>query len=213
MAKAPQGLFGKIKGKVGNITLSSWKGIPYIKSQQQPYVSNTPAQQLQRKKFAIASNFTKVTRPVINAGYKWEIQNRSELNSATSYLLKWAFKGGLEDLALDYSKVLVARGDLPEAKNPQVQPTASGDLSFSWDFDEEQLLNRGGDKALILAYCPTLERAFYSVDEGITRKDRQCTLRLPKECEGRDLETYLAFTTKNGEEASNSSYLGKVLIM
>lgn len=212
MAKAKDGLDGKITGKVGSVVFSSWKGIPYAKSQQIAYTSNTPAQQLQRKKFKLAVRFINDIKPMIDAGFKWDLDQKTPINSAISYTLKRAMTGGLEDLAIDYPKALVARGDLLPAEEAQMQVTGPGELTFSWSNGPDIDPKRATDKALLLVYCPASGQAFFCVDGSVRRDGQSYIMDLPVGYAGRTLETWLAFATESGEEASDSMYLGQVVV-
>lgn len=111
MAKSKDGFFGKLSGKIGNVVISSWKGIPYIKSKPAGNPSNTKAQQNQRSKFKLVIAYINDIKPVINAGFKWNTERMTEMNSATSYLMKNALKGEQSELEIDYPSVLVAGWD------------------------------------------------------------------------------------------------------
>ncbi|HLR32883.1 MAG TPA: DUF6266 family protein [Fodinibius sp.] len=99
-------LFGKLSGKIGNVVVSSWKGIPYIRSKPSRNTSNTPAQQNQQSKFKLVIDFVNSIKPVINVGFKWNTERRTEMNSATSFIMKRAVRGEHPNLQIHYPSVL-----------------------------------------------------------------------------------------------------------
>jgi len=84
MAKSKDGLFGKLSGKIGNVVMAHWRGIPYIRSRPYGNPSNTKAQQTQRSKFGMVVKFVGQILPVINAGFKWRTDEMPERNAAIS---------------------------------------------------------------------------------------------------------------------------------
>jgi hypothetical protein len=206
MAKFEKGFLGELSGKLGNVILSNWKGISYIRSRPAENTSNTPAQQRQRSKFGMISLFVNRIRPVINAGFKYDIQQRTELNSATSYLMRQAVKIEEGQPRLNFPLVMVARGELGTPLHPEAERTEEG-ITFTWTFDENQPGARADDGLIALAYMPAHEQAYYEVEGTAVRGDESFTLPIP--ATGRQpLECYLAFASADG--ACDSVYLGRM---
>lgn len=210
MAKSKNGFFGQLSGRIGNVVVSSWKGIPYIRSKPVGNTSNTRAQQNQRGKFKLVIDFLNSIKPVINAGFKWNTDRMTEMNSATSYIMKRAVRGEHPDLRIHYPLVLVARGDLPEPQQTAVTRENETELRFSWRCDTNSGRGRGKDHVLALAYCPETERGVWLADGSVLRKEQQFKLTLPQEWNSRAVETYLAFAAPDGSDASNSVHLGRL---
>ena len=145
MARSKEGFFGRLSGKVGPVVAATWKGIPYIRSRPARNTSNTPAQQRQRAMFGLAMRFVKKIRPVINAGFKWNTDRMTEMNSATSYIMKRTVKVTGEqpgDLELDYPSVLISRGELPPPQQASAEIEQGGALHVSWRYDEKRVLSQ-----------------------------------------------------------------------
>jgi hypothetical protein len=67
MGQLQNNSMGEVKGRVGKIVGSTWKGINYIKSS--PRSSNrkpTAAQQEHRDRFKLMANFLQQIRPLVN---------------------------------------------------------------------------------------------------------------------------------------------------
>lgn len=110
MEKVKQGIFGEVKSKVGNLVGCTWKGTPYMRARPSHMTNpQTEKQQSQRGKFMIAMDFLRPITPFIRYGYLEFTESQSAFNAAMSYLMKNAFTGSGESLALDYNKVLVTR--------------------------------------------------------------------------------------------------------
>jgi hypothetical protein len=209
MGKSGDGLLGKISGKLGNVVIAHWKGIPYIRSKPSGNPSNTKAQQNQRSKFGMVVKFVGHILPVINAGFKWNIDAMTERNAAISYLMKNAVKGEKPDLSIDYPRVQVARGGLPSPKKAMVKCPESNKLVFGWQKKSDMQPFRAQDRVLALAYCPAVKAGVWSVDKKI-RSDEQLQLKVPSDIQGKKLHAYLAFTDPEGDDASDSVYLGSI---
>jgi hypothetical protein len=208
MAKFKKGLLGKLSGTIGDVVLSSWKGTPYIRSKPTGNTSNTPAQQKQRSKLGLASAFAGHIRPVIKAGFKVNIEQRTERNSAVSYLMRRAIKTVNEEPRLDFPQVMVARVMLGRPLNPAAERTEEG-IKFTWTFDEAQPSARADDGLIALAYMPANEQAYYEVGGESVRSDQSFTLPVPDSGE-HPLECYLAFAAADGTDACDSVYLGQM---
>lgn len=212
MAKSEDGFLGKLSGKVGNVIFSSWKGIPYIKSRPVGNSSNTKAQQNQRSKFKLVIDFVNAIKPVINAGFKWNTERMTEMNSATSYIMKNAVKGSKPNLEIDFPSVLVARGTLPGPLEAEISRKKDNLLQFSWTYNKELGIQRGNDYVLAMAYHPEHERGRWIADGRVLRKEEQLKLRLPDNWDATKVEPYLAFAAPDGSDASDSVYLGDELV-
>lgn len=209
MAKSKDGPFGKLSGKAGNLVFATWRGIPYIRSRPSKSASNTPAQQTQRSKFGLVVKFIGRILPVIKAGFKLNVDEVPERNAAISYLMKNAVRGEKPDIWIDYSAVLIARGNLPTPKETSVE-RISGNLLIQWHYNQELDKKRADDKVLALAYFPDIEQGIWSMDGSTTRNDEEIILELPESAADKEVHVYLGFAAPDGNDASDSVYLGEL---
>lgn len=213
MATFNKGILGGFSGKVGNVIGGSWNGIDYMRSKPNNVKDpKTEAQLTQRQKFALVTSFLKKIKPVINAGYKPLTKQMTSVNSAMSYNIKNAVSGNYPDLELDFESVLVARGDLIPAINASAESSAPAEISFSWTDNSGVGSAKEDDQALILVYSTDKDRGIFVTDSGPTRDEETYTLTLPGNYEGDTVEAYLAFVSADGEETSDSDYLGSITI-
>jgi hypothetical protein len=208
MAKSKDGPFGKLSGKVGNLVFATWKGIPYIRSRPSGNPSNTKAQQTQRSKFGMVVKFVGRILPVIKAGFKWQKEQLPARNAAISYLMKNAVRGEKPDIWIDFSSVFVARGNLPPPREATAERTSDNILSIRWTYHSGLAAKRASDKVLALAYIPELKQGIWSIDGTASRDDEHIILELPDAAVQKEAHVYLAFADAEGNDASDSVYLG-----
>lgn len=213
MAKFNKGILGGFSGKIGNVVGGSWNGIDYMRSKPNNVKDpKTEAQLSQRQKFAMIAAFLKKIKPVITAGYKPHNNQMTPTNSAMSFNIKNAVSGMYPDHEIDFSSVRVTNGDLIPAEDAGAESTAPAEVSFSWSDNSGVGSAAADDQALLLVYNTDKDRAIYVVGDGPTRDEESYTLTLPAGYEGDTVEAYLAFVSADGEEASDSEYLGSVTI-
>lgn len=203
MGKINQGVFGEVKGKVGNLVGCTWKGIPYMRTRP-AHMTNprTASQQNQRGRFSIAMNFLRPITPFIRYGYQEFAKKQTPFNAAMSYLMKNAFTGEGEDLALDYNKVLVMHGTLTQAENAAVT-LENGCARFTWDNNSGQGNATEDDAVFLLVYNKERNEAVYETAEAM-RPSCKAEMRYPQEWKEHELAVYLGFCNVAGKGVSNS---------
>lgn len=210
MAKSDDGLFGKLSGKLGDIVFASWRGIPYIRSRPSGNPSNTKAQQNQRSKFGVVVKFVGSILPVINAGFKWRLDEMPERNAAISYLMKNGVRGKKPEIYIDYPRVKVARGSLPAPKEASADRVEERLVSVKWKYNPEAASVHKDDSVIALAYAPKLQKGVWKIGGSVARSDETVALELPETMVEEEVHTYLAFANTMGTDASDSVYLGSL---
>ena len=118
MGKIKQGILGGFSGKVGPVIGASWKGKAYIRAiAQHIFNPNTPGQREQRAKFKLVSTFISKVYQAIKIGFKNYAVLETEGNAAMSVNLAEAVQGTGELVSLDWTKVVLSRGSLPNPTN------------------------------------------------------------------------------------------------
>lgn len=213
MAKFNKGILGGFSGTVGNIVGGNWKGIDYMRSKPTNVKDpNTPAQQTQRGKFGLMMTFLKKIKPVIKAGFKTSNKNRTPFNSASSYNIKNAVTGTAPDLQIDFAALQIARGTLIPAEEAAAVSDTPAEVEFSWVDNSDMGSAESDDEALLLLYNTDKDRAIYIAEGGPLRSDESHVMNVPSSYEGDTVEAYLAFVSADGEEASDSEYLGSITV-
>ncbi len=133
-------------------------------------------------------------------------------NSAHSYNLKNALTGVGDTLEIDYSMVLVSRGDLPAAIGMLASSAAAATLNLDWTNNEGKGKAKATDQLMVLVFCPALAEASYSIADA-TRLDETLVLDLPEEFSTTTVEVYTGWLSADGKEVSNSKYAGSVVVV
>ena len=212
MATYESGINGPIKGKVGPVIGSSWKGINYIKSLPRRKKNENPsvAQIGQREKFKIIGRFMKVLTEVISLGFNKNLPGDTGYNNATAYVLKNALDTTTSPFSIRYSKVLVTRGEYPNDDNITAAPGAPGKLLFQWENTTGVGAAKANDKVVIIAYSSSQNKMTFNSDTAI-RSDSSATLDIDN-FKGQLVETYISFLKADGSDVSSSIYTGQVLV-
>src|SRR5580693_4874522 len=112
MGKLLQGLNGPFSGKVGPVVgyMLGNQSVIRIRPARSKR-SLTPKQLHQRKKFALMNDFLKQLQSLMNLTFANVAVNMTGYNKAFSYNVMNAIRGFYPDLSIDYSMVLLGRGD------------------------------------------------------------------------------------------------------
>lgn len=208
MARLTYGSIGAVNGKVGNMVVSSWKGIPYVKSL--PVKRKSPLTQKEianRKKWAMAHAWLKPVKDVVREGFRGYTSTVEGFIAAKSYLLKNAFEGVAPDLTINPALVKVSCGDLPLPATITVHAVTNNTIQFNWSTDNSTG-KRKYDQVMLLAYDIVNRYAYYHLT-GELRKagSDKVKVRVP---EDNVLHLYIAFVSADRSMRSDSLYLGTI---
>jgi hypothetical protein len=208
MGQLISGINGHIRGKIGTVIGSSWKGKPYVKG---PYKKRTAkvgkGEAGNRNKFAEAQFWLKPLLKFVREGFKGYTDRVEGFCAAKSHLLLNAFKGVQPDIRINPALVAVSFGDLPMSNDISVSKTAPGYLAFTWD----PAAVAGGhakDQVMMLAYDIENATAYFTTI-GQFRKDGGDVLRTDP-TPGRTYHIYCAFSAADRSRQSHSVYLGAI---
>jgi len=205
-------IFGNISGKVGDVVYSSWKGIPYVRKRPLRISNPRTAGQLeQRAKFAAIIKFLKPLTPFIRVGFKSKNAKMSAHNSALSYNLANAIMGAYPDYAIDYSKVLISRGNIRAALSPSIRLISNCEIEFSWVYNPRDYNAYSDDKAVLVVYNYTKHEVITAMD-GNSRINGSQAITLPPSFAGDSVHCYIAFQNYNQKVISNSLYVGCLIL-
>jgi len=223
MGKGNQGLYGSYKGRVGNVVGSVRNGIQVLSirpaSMRNP---RTDAQQNTRMRFAMLGQFLSKLRSAVRTGFESESGDGiSAVNAALRENFKKAFTGDYPDLALDFSKVSLSKGDLVIPTGMAVESLAGAVLSLLWNDNSNNslLLNSNAQDTLIVGiYNDESEQGWVSYGE-FRRADAAGTVELPDSWAGQTLHVMAYFRSgaetkkiKDGYNVSNTVYAGSVTL-
>lgn len=212
MGTINKGILGGFSGKVGNIVGGRWKGIDYMRSLgARRTTSPTQLQKEQQVKFALIARFQQPLSNLLAKSFRSYAIKMTGMNSAMSYNLKNAVIGAYPDFLIDYSKILVSRGDMPNATNVLAESLNPGRINFSW-------INNGGvgkalysDKSILVAYCPALQQSVYT-DSGPDRITEVAMLDVTS-FSGLEIQTWIGFISENGMQVATSIFTGAITVL
>jgi Family of unknown function (DUF6266) len=207
MGKLLQGINGPFSGKVGTAVGYVWNGVPVIRSRpasrKKPF---TEKELNQQARFSYMSKFLVPLKDLLNITFAHLAVRMTGFNKAYSYNVKNALTGFGPDLKIEFSMVLVSRGDIPAAENILVDSPLPGVLQFSWADNSGKGKALGTDKAFAAWFDSESGIWDYALDLA-TRADGQCQIEI-KDSTGKPLQTYLGFLAADGKDASDSVYAG-----
>lgn len=211
MAQFNQSAFGDIQGKVGNMVVSKWKGKHVAK--RKPGKSSKPAtaaQTEQRKKVKLTGRFMRNVKEVVSLCYRDRSGSVPGFSAAMGDVLVNGIAGTYPDYSINYSEVLLSRGDIRQPFKPTVASAKIDTVTFSWTTNSGMGKSRPDDKAVMVAYCEKLDVSAYII-EGPPRSSGTGELELPG-FGGEEVHTWIAFISADGKDVCNSIYAGKVTI-
>jgi hypothetical protein len=144
---------------------------------------------------------------LLNVTFKHLAVRMTGFNKAFSYNVKNAITGIHPELKIDYSMVLLSRGDLPNVGSPAVM-VSEGKLMFTWTDNSGKGQAHGSDKAFVAAYCEDLNNWKAMMDVAL-RSDGSCGFDL-NDFAGKTVHTYIGFISEDGKNVADSLYTGLV---
>jgi hypothetical protein len=209
MAQIEKGILGPITGTVGTVVGSSWKGINYIRSKSSGRRSSSVEQLDQQFKFSAAINFVSTMADLLKMTFKNYAVKKTESNAALSYTLRNAITGTSPDYQVDFAKALVSHGNLPNATAPAATVTGKA-IHFTWTDNSGSGKAAATDKAVLVAYCKNYNQTIFTTASAV-RSAGAAVLDVSNFA-GFEAEVWIAFLSADGMEASNSIYLGELMV-
>lgn len=166
----------------------------------------TEGQVEQRSKFALTLDFLKPITAYVRTGYKTYAAKQTAFNAAMSYIVKNAVSGAFPNYALDFSRVLVSRGNLTQPSTPNISMSA-GRATITWNDNSGQGDAQPTDVAMPLAFNTDKGEAVFST-AAATRADQSAELNFPADWNGDTIELYSGFASADGINVANALYLG-----
>lgn len=207
-----KGILGPVSGTVGNVIGGTWKGISYLRSQPAARRTSFTSKQLeQQARFALVIRFLESMTPLLSISFKDYAIRMSGFNNAMRYTLINAVMGTYPDYEIAYNMVLVSRGDLPNALNPQAASTTAGVINYTWQDNTGVGKAAGTDKCILVAYNPDTRQCIFTT-AGAQRDMAQDALPVAS-FSGQAVETYIGFISADGKSIASSIYTGSVSVL
>jgi hypothetical protein len=214
MGKIEQGILGPFSGTVGTVVGSSWRGVHYMRGKATSRTHTSSEKQvMQRDKFLLMTKFLRQVKSFVDAGFRRLALQKTALNAALSYNLKNGITGIFPAYAIDYSMVLLSRGDLPNATLPTAAADADNKITFTWTDNSGSGKALNTDLVMVAVYCEDLEMSICNtLNPAANRATGTFSVDVSKFA-GLTTQTYISFFSENGKEISDSAYTGEVLVL
>lgn len=213
MGAIKQGILGGFSGKVGTVIGFVKNGMAFMKGLATSHAdAHSPAQQAQRAKFSLVINFLRPLVALLRIGFKDASSTMSGFNAAMAYTMKNAVTGIYPDLVIDYTKVLVCRGNLPGALNPTALAIVAGIVDFAWDNNAWDAGADATDKVVLVIYNPA-KQISVSVIGDATRADGIESIELPDLFSQDEVQCYMGFTNATQQVFSNGGFVDAVFVL
>jgi hypothetical protein len=213
MGTFEKGYLGGFSGKVGTAVGSSWKNLNVLRSRP-PSKRKGPASDLQlqqQAKFALITNFLHPLTDLLNLTYsKSAAAVMSGLNKAFS-VNNEAVTGVYPAFAVDYPKILLSKGSLPNGGSPAAASTVAGKLAFTWVDNSGINSALISDLAFVAAYNEELQHWIF-IQKAATRNVAGYILDVTP-FSGKPVQTYLGFMSADRKKVAKSWYTGLVNIL
>ena len=208
MAIAANGPHGHFTGKIGNLVFYMLNGQPVVRligkkgKSSKLQLANYQAMAVTMKLLSRMGSFIKLGYGLQAKGTVYNAHNL-----ATSYHKKHALKGEYPNISVDYSKVKLSQGEMPETKNLTIKKVVAG-LEISWDAAYDEVLQHN-DSVMVMICCPETgkDREYLNIAR---RSEGKCFIPMQEEALNQQIEPYVSFISADGERVSDSVYLGNL---
>jgi Family of unknown function (DUF6266) len=209
MAILLNGPSGPFSGLLGTGVGYMWKGKAVIRSRPPKKRSgSSPLQKQQQEKFVLMHKFLKPLLSLLNVTYKNLAVQMTGFNKAFSYNVKNAITGDYPNFEIDYSMVLIGRGDLPNVMMPVSVLFKEGKLIFNWTDNSRKGKANAFDQAFVAVYCEENGNWEYDLNLAI-RSAGTCSIEISEFAE-KEVHTYIGFISENGKDVTDSLYTGAI---
>ncbi|MBB2147541.1 DUF6266 family protein [Pedobacter gandavensis] len=209
MAICSVGPYGHPSGKIGNVVFYMLNGQPVCRMNGKP--GKPSIKQLgNRQAMAVTMDLVAPMADFINVSFKQEAEGtvKNPHNLAVSYNKKEALIGEYPNIKVDYSKVILSRGDLEMVSDLKISKGEDG-INLSWNTD----ISENGsydDLLMVLVNHPTKKRAS-SYLNAAKRADGSCFIPISEEWMMREqMEIYVSLKSSNEKSISDSVYAGNL---
>jgi hypothetical protein len=209
MATLVNGINGPFKGRVGPVVGYIWKKKAVIRSlPRRSKKPLSPLQKQQHAKFSLMNHFLNPLKDLLNITYGHLVENMTGFNKAFSYNVKNAITLNKPELAIDYARVLLGRGDLTNVMSAAVTPSLEGRLIFSWTDNSGTGSAKSTDQVFVALYSEEQNYWIYGLKLA-TRNAGSCSIDTIG-MKDKEVRTYIGFIADDGKDVTDTLYTGSV---
>jgi len=206
-ARFDKGMFGGFTGRLGNVVGYTLNGKPVARTIGTITKPPTIPQMAVRQRMGLVTKVLSNMLGFINVGFELAVigTSRNPYNEATSDNFKLATIGEYPDITLDYSKLLVSKGNLPPAENAVVNILPDG-IEFTWTVPADIDWNSYNDRSMLLIYYPESGEMIYILS-GAQRRECRDFIPLAPSYLDKPIQIYIAFGSDDKKCVSNSVWV------
>jgi hypothetical protein len=212
MAIVKGGISKQLSGSYGGVTITQHKnGTTSLKAKNKKSEKPRTGKQLSvQQDQSICSAFGRAINGFIRIGYALEIKRTGADNAfnALSSHVRSVITGEYPNRRIDYSRVLVTKGEMTPPENASVTVTDRG-LFFSWDPRMETDGQHYSDHVMLMAYFEGKREATFKI-AGAPRREGKDYLLISDEFKGEVAEVYISLIKDEQDSVSDSVYLGQI---
>jgi len=212
MGTIKKGILGGFSGKVGQVVGANWRGMDIMRSLPKKFGGEPTATQLeQRQRFGLVMSFLSPLKGILEKTYGRSSGSKSKINLAVSYHIREAITGIVPNLEIDFSKVVISRGELLGPKAAEISVDNDAEIKFNWEANSGTALSNDDDKPILVVYNPS--KKLYVIEESnANRTALEVILQLPAVFSGDLVHCWMGFVSADGRESATSIYLGTVTV-
>jgi hypothetical protein len=212
MGTHKQGILGTFSGKIGTVIGSTWRGLWVMRGLiTKKKGKSDPAQLEQQAKFSLMIKFLRPLGSLVSQTYDTSPAEMTGINKAFSDNLKNAITGVYPAFTVDYSKVVLSQGILPDAESAIAASAVVGKLTFTWTDNTGTGNALATDMAFVAVYNEALKRWIFRQNTA-ARNAGTYTLDVPA-FSGKPVQTYIGFISADGSSISTSLFTGQVNVL
>ena len=210
MAILKNGIFGAANGKIANVVTYTLKGQEIVKSIGINKKAPTEKQLNNKLQMKVIMDFFDGMDTLLQTGFNPKAKGTTKNfhNLAIFYNKPNALKGFYPEVQVDYSKIIISAGDLPQPVNPTVESIEAG-LKFSWE-TQDITWPYNQDQVMLLAYAPARKEHVF-ISSGARRMEGKAILEIIPGMRNQVLEVYISFVSDDRQSVADSLYLGQVI--
>jgi hypothetical protein len=206
MASFKDSFFSKLSGKIGPITTYMLNGKQVVRKNTKPHDPKTPKQLAHRMKFALVNKGLSPLNRSIKLGHRGDT-NVYRLLVGTAY--KEAILGEYPNYKLDYSKLVIANGNLQPPSNIKLEMDVETNSALFW-WDKQNLdslkPSRNSDQLNIVVFNVKHNVADH-ISEIAKRSDSKISIVLPDGWSLVDIHFWAYFSSHTLQMNSVSVYV------
>ena len=215
MGKIKQGILGGFSGKVVPVIGASWKGKAIMRARAlSVHNPNTDAQKHVRAILSLVSKFIGKVSEAVKIGFHGYAVGVTEQNAAVKTNIAEAVQGTGELVSLDWTKVVLSRGALPNPNNLQAEAIEDEhQIKVAWKGNtgvtREALAT---DKVHVVLYNSDRKTALYDStgERAAAGTTKTVTIDHSADWAGDSVQVFLFTTSLDGKLTSESVRITEV---